>query len=90
MAKPISIKKVIQEKLAILTIKVFEQLSKGKATDKVKKSLAKSSRKASRAVHSLLKKNAREKAKKAKKEKKALAKQKKKSVVKKRKKSVRV
>ena len=76
MAKTLSIKKTIQKKLADLTVRVFEELSKTKATDKVKGTLIKSSRKASKAVHGLLKKSLKEKAKVAKKEKKALAKKK--------------
>lgn len=90
MAKPPSIKKTIQKKLAELTIRVFEELSKTKATDKIKKSLSKSSRKASNTVYNLLKKGIKAKAKKVKKEKKALVRQNKKMTTKKPKEGVAV
>jgi maltodextrin utilization protein YvdJ len=80
MSNPTSLKKIIQEKLSGLTIQVFEQFSKTKATDKIKKSLSKTSRKSSRTIHSLVKKAAKEQAKT---EKKLLAKEKKMTATKK-------
>jgi N-acetylmuramic acid 6-phosphate (MurNAc-6-P) etherase len=90
MAKPAATLKSIQNKLTDIAIRVFEELTKTKATDKIKKSLSKSSKKTSRAIYDLLKKVDKENAKKALKEKKALAKKKKRNVSKKPKKVVTV
>jgi RNase P/RNase MRP subunit POP5 len=67
MTKSPSIKKTTREKIVTVIVKTFEELTGHPATDKAKKQIEKKSRKISRTIVTLLKKDSRkaEKLKKA-------------------------
>lgn len=66
-------KKMVRKRLSDATVHVYEELNGTKATDKTKKSLTKSTKKVSRTVLDLLKKETKKKVKQEQKKVKELA-----------------